>query len=139
MDAQAPEGQGMATKLLVGAADIDVDPRLAERDGNVVAELVAIDVAPLALHDVGQALCAEPQQDVALGQRRRLHLKALRGICMTAHDTGGAGHWEQGMHVETNAGRHAHRVMSQQRAIAMHVHMVCSCIREAPQDLQLAP
>ena len=72
------EGQRAAAKLAVSAGDVDVDAGLAQSDCHVVAEAVAVDVAPLTLHDVGQALGAEPQHYVALVQRRHLHLEPLR-------------------------------------------------------------
>ena len=74
----SPEGQRVTAELAVGAGDVDVGAGLAERGRDVVAEAVPVHVAPLALHDVRQALGAEPQQDVALRRRRRVDLEALR-------------------------------------------------------------
>ena len=45
----------------------------------MVAEAVPIHVAPLALHDVGQALGAKPEQRLPLVQRRRFGHETLHG------------------------------------------------------------
>ncbi len=57
-----PEREGVAPQLPVSAADIHIRAGLAQSYGDVVAEAVPVHVSPLALHDVGQALGAEPQQ-----------------------------------------------------------------------------
>ena len=72
------KGQRPTAELAVGAGDVDVEAGLAERDGDMVTEAVAVHIAPLALHDVRQALGAEPEHYVALVRRRHLHLEALR-------------------------------------------------------------
>ena len=67
-----PERERVAPKLFIGAAHVHVLSSLAQGNRHMVAEAVTIHIAPLALHNVGQALGAKPQQRLALLQRCRL-------------------------------------------------------------------